>query len=33
MKYHELDIKQKSTMDELITYKDEYSKLITLYSE
>jgi len=32
-KQHEQEIKLKATLDELITYKDDYSKLIKHYNE
>ena len=32
-KFLELELKLKSTMDELLTCKDEYTKLIRLYDE
>ncbi len=32
-KYHEQEVKLKATLDELITCKDENSKLLKLYSE
>jgi hypothetical protein len=32
-KFTELDLKLKSTMDELITCKEEYAKIIALYEE